>query len=148
MEIKEIKKSVYAIRLVREEELISSLTRVAQDFKIGFGALSAIGALKDVELGYYDLPIKKFHKKVFSEDYEVLSAQGNISWLTNGTPFVHIHAALSGPDYHVIGGHLFSGKVAVTLEVFVTAFPVQVQKIPNLEIGINVWDLKNCALSS
>lgn len=146
MEIKQMKPSIYAIRLVRDEELIGSLTKIAQDFQIGFASLQAIGALKEVELGYYDLPIKKFHKKVFSEDYELLSAQGNISWLTHGNPFVHIHAALSGRDYHVIGGHLFSGKVAVTLEVFVAAFPVQVQKIPDSEIGINVWDLRNCIL--
>ena len=100
-----------------------------------------------MELGYYDLPIQKFHKKVFSEDYELLSAQGNISWLTDGNPFVHIHAALSNKEYQVIGGHLFSGTVAVTLEVFVTAFPAHVQKNPNPDIGINVWDLKNCKLT-
>ena len=146
MKIKHIKKSIYAIRLARGEELIGSLIQIARDFKIGFGALCAIGALKDVELGYYDLPIQKFHKNIFQEDYELLSAQGNISWLTDGNPFVHIHAALSNREYQVIGGHLFSGRVAVTLEVFVTTFPAHVQKIPNPEIGINVWDLKNCQL--
>jgi len=88
MEIKEIQKSVFSVRLVKEEEVIQSFTQWASDQKIGFASFQAIGALKEVELGYYDLHKKTFLKKIFKDDLELLSGLGNISWVESKTPFV------------------------------------------------------------
>ena len=104
MEIKEIQKSVFSVRLVKEEEVIQSFTQWASDQKIGFASFQAIGALKEVELGYYDLHKKTFLKKIFKDDLELLSGLGNISWVESKTPFVHFHASLGQRDYAVIGG--------------------------------------------
>ena len=146
MEIKEIQKSVFSVRLVKEEEVIQSFTQWASDQKIGFASFQAIGALKEVELGYYDLHKKTFLKKIFKDDLELLSGLGNISWVESQTPFVHFHASLGQRDYAVIGGHVFSAKVAVAFECFVTVYPVKVFKKDDPDIGLKVWNLENCQI--
>ena len=144
MIVKEIQKSVFAVRLLKDEEVIQTLTKWASDQRIGFASFQAIGALKDVELGYYELHQKIFLKKIFKEDMELLSGMGNISWLESNTPFIHLHASLGQRDYTVIGGHVFGAKVAVAFECFITTYPVKVFKKPDSEIGLNIWNLENC----
>ena len=143
MEIKKVAESVYAVRLFVDEEIISCLTQCAKEYKFFSASLQGIGAVKDIEIGFYELPQKKFEKKFLKEDHELLSALGNITWFEN-QPIIHIHVTLGGADYKVIGGHLFSAKIAVAGEFFLTAYPTKVLRTPNPNIGLNLWNLKQC----
>lgn len=75
-----------------------------------------IGMLEKTDLGVFDG--SAYSHRIFEEPAEVLSLQGNLSML-DGVPFAHVHASLGLHDFSAVGGHLFAGTVAVTLEVLV-----------------------------
>jgi uncharacterized protein len=103
------------------EELIGTLTRFVDERKIEAGSLFAIGALRNFELGYYYLDKKEYGRKKFEPIAELVSCTGNVA-IREGKPFLHVHAALGREDYSIVGGHLFSGIVAVTVEVILYPF--------------------------
>ena len=114
--------SAYLLVLKIGEELVTSLTEFAQKENIVAGAIHAIGALRDFELGYYYLNKKEYGRSKFNEIHELISCSGNLG-TREGKPFAHIHVSMGREDFTVIGGHLFSGIVAVTAEVILWPFP-------------------------
>ena len=50
----------YIIYVEQDEEIMVTLTQFCQDRNIVNGQLSGIGAIKDIELGAYDLANKKY----------------------------------------------------------------------------------------
>lgn len=125
------------IRIDKDEDLFSSLESWAAEHDIKAGHLSGIGALKAVELGFYHLSDKTYERKMFPNEAELLSMDGNLS-LLDGKPFFHIHAVLGNEKFQAFGGHLFSAKVAVTCEVNFRPFETGVRRLPNEEIGLNL----------
>jgi hypothetical protein len=95
---------------------------------------------KNVTLGYFDLNKKTYLQKSFPGSYEVIALNGNIS-MTEENPFFHIHVALSDPNMQVVGGHLISGKVAVTLEIYLKEFDMILHRKPDPLTGLKLWDL-------
>lgn len=78
--------------------------------------LGGIGMLKDFELGYFDG--EEYHKQTFDAPHELVSLQGTIVQKgPEGNPLAHLHAALAGPGFSTVSGHLFQGQVGVTLEL-------------------------------
>ncbi|MCB0407842.1 MAG: DNA-binding protein [Bdellovibrionales bacterium] len=136
--------NTYFIRIDKDEDLFHSLEEFAQQEGLRSGHLSGIGALKNCELGFYHLHTKTYDKKVFPHEAELLSLDGNLSFL-NGKPYFHIHTVLGGPDFQCYGGHLFSAQVAVTCEINFRSFNSEVIRIPNEKIGLN--HLNFCGLS-
>jgi uncharacterized protein len=111
----------YVVILEIGEELISSLTGFANQEQVTAASISAIGALRDFELGYYYPDRKEYGRKKFEEIAELISCTGNIA-IRQEVPFIHAHAVLGRNDFTVVGGHLFEGIVAVTAEIIV--FPL------------------------
>ena len=130
-------KDRYFVRIDKDEDLFSSLEKFAAEEKLKSGHLSGIGALKDCELGFYHLHSKTYDRKMFSEEAELLSLDGNLSIL-DGKPFFHIHTVLGGEDFRCYGGHLFSANVAVTCEVNFRPLDIDVERRANDEIGLNL----------
>jgi predicted DNA-binding protein with PD1-like motif len=104
--------------LSRGEELIATLRQFCEQHDVHWGQFQAIGAVEDVEIGYYDLADKQYVFRAEKGPFEVASMDGNISELSE-EPMVHAHAVLSRCDETLacIGGHLKSARVALTLEV-------------------------------
>lgn len=126
------------IVLDKGDKLVEVLTQVVTEHRIPGGYLSGIGALRDVELGYYVLERKTYLRKIFSEEaYELLTLTGNVS-LKKDTPFVHVHAVLGKDDFSTFGGHLFEATVAVTAEITLTPFDKMPVRKPNLDIGLDL----------
>lgn len=130
----------YLIRLEIGEELVSSLTSVAQNNNIGLAQVQGIGALKDIELGYYDLSQKEYLRKSIDEIVELVSCTGNLT-IRDAKPFAHLHVALGKPDFTVIGGHLFRGIVAVTAEIFVDPMQKTVHRKFDEDTALYLMDL-------
>lgn len=105
----------------RGERLVDSLTRQLTAAGIAGGTLSGLGALTEVELGYYHLARKEYARREFNGIYELLSLNGNVA-LKDGAPFVHVHAVLGDADFATFGGHLFDATVAVTAELALVPF--------------------------
>jgi predicted DNA-binding protein with PD1-like motif len=125
------------LRLDKGEDLFSILEKWALNNEMKAGHLSGIGALKDVELGFYHLAEKHYDRKMFPKEAELLSLDGNLCSL-DGKPFFHIHAVLGNEKFEAFGGHLFSAKVAVTCEINFRPFQENIVRTPNEEIGLNL----------
>ena len=126
----------YFLRIDKDEDLFETILGWAVEHKVYCAHLSGIGALKDVELGFYHLSEKSYERKLFPKEAELLSLEGNIS--LDEKPFLHLHAVLGDENFNAFGGHLFSAKVAVTCEVNIRPIPAEAKRIPNEEIGLNL----------
>ena len=129
--------SCWVLRLDKDEDLFSTLESWAEEEDITLGQVSGIGALKNIELGFYHLRDKKYERKKFPKEAELLSLQGNIS-LFNEKPFFHLHAVLGDENYCAFGGHLFKADIAVTLEIYIRPFSGRAAREPNHEVGLNL----------
>ena len=127
------------IKLEIGEEIVQSLIDFIEEKNIPAGTIAGIGALTEVELGYFNRETKEYQRGQFNDVYELLSLKGNIAWLDN-KPIIHVHCLLGDADYNVKGGHLFKGKIAVTGEIFVQEFLDKFDRAMDPEIELNLLD--------
>ncbi len=107
--------SGYWLILGRGEEIISTISSWAKKEGIEGGTVVGIGGVSEAELGAYELKSSQYLRKKFSGEYELASFVGNIN-----KEGVHAHAVISSHDYAAISGHMFSGKISLVGEFFVT----------------------------
>lgn len=105
----------YIIYVQQNEPIMETLTQFCKDNDIQNGQLAGIGAIKEIEIGAYDLDNKEYVRYTLPEIRELVSYQGNII-LKDGEPFIHAHVTISGHDLIAKGGHLFEAKVAAAGE--------------------------------
>ena len=127
----------YLLRIDKGEEIMAKITDFIISENIQAGVISGIGALTKAELGYFNRDRQEYQKQRFDKIYELLSLAGNISYI-DGKPMVHAHCILGQNDYGLIGGHLFSGEVAVTAEVFIRNFQERINRAMNPELKLNL----------
>ena len=113
-----IEKGGIVLRLDPGEEVKEAIERFCSQNGVRGGALTALGAVKDPELGCFDPTEQIYHKQVLPGFWEVGAVVGNISMLEE-KPFAHLHATISGPSLEALTGHLFKAIVSVTLEAFI-----------------------------
>lgn len=128
------------LRLMRGEEIVSTLQRFATERQIPNALVLGIGAVEDVELGAYSLETHEYTRKRFPEPYELVNLTGNIGW-ANGDAILHAHVTLSDHDFATLGGHLFSGKVYVTVEIALWPGQSQLQRSMDEAMGLKLWNL-------
>ena len=131
----------YLVYIQKDEFVMSSLTELCSTNGIKNGQVSGIGAVKDIEIGAYDLESKSYIKKQYLEIYELISFQGNIT-LKDGKPFIHSHITIGNHNFNTLGGHLFEMKVAVVGEFIIREIDSDACRKLDGEIGLPVWCLK------
>lgn len=131
--------SGWFVRLDRGEEIMQTLVDFIAAENIPAGAIAGIGALTKVELGYFNRDTKEYQRRKFDGVYELLSLTGNIAYVDN-KPMVHAHCILGDADYQVVGGHLFSGIVAVTGEIYIGVFSDKFKRAMDPEVELNLLD--------
>lgn len=131
------------IHLVLEqgEDPVESLLKLARSEEIKSASFIGIGALGNATLGYFDVETKEYDQKTFEGSWELVALTGNIAW-NEGEPVVHAHAVLGGPDYNVRAGHLFSAKVTVTGEVFISLNDTRIERGGNNPFGLKLIELE------
>ena len=124
-------------------ELINkTIQNIFVNEKLNFGWISGLGAVKNIELGYYDLESKTYIKKIFKDDYELLSLTGNVT-LVKGDYFVHSHVVISDKKFNCFGGHLFDAIISAAGEFKITLENTKITRKFSKEIGLNLWcDIK------
>lgn len=128
----------HLIVLEKDEPVIKSLTEIITNSNIKGGSITGIGAIKNVEIGYYELEDQNYIRRTFDHgDYELISFIGNIS-LKNNLPFVHAHISMGAKDFNVLGGHLFEAITAVTAEFYITPFDQMPQRELDKSIGLDL----------
>ena len=96
-------------------ELINQkLLEVAENENLNSGWINGLGAISNIELGYYSIEKKVYEKQIFDTHYELISLIGNIS-LVDDKPFVHTHISFSDTEYKMFGGHLFDAQIYAKL---------------------------------
>jgi predicted DNA-binding protein with PD1-like motif len=117
------------------DEAMSGLVEFARANRLGASRFTAIGAFRDVTLGYFDWETKQYRKIPVREQVEVLSLIGDVA-LKDGEPKVHAHVVVGCSDGSTRGGHLIEGHVRPTLEVILTESPEHLKKEIDEESGL------------
>jgi hypothetical protein len=136
----------YIARLEPGEEIITSLSSFAKANGFASAAFQGIGAATELTIGYFDRARKSYVKKTLVGEYEVLSLSGSISSF-EGNPWVHGHVVVSDSEFNVAGGHLFSGRVTVTIELVVTVSQTKIERKEDAQSGFKYMDLEHSAQS-
>ena len=130
----------YQVRLEIGDELMDSLTRLARAESISYAAVSGLGAVRRIVLGYYQPRISDYERHDLTDQMELLSLIGNIAQ-RDGKPALHIHAALARQDLTVIGGHVFEAEAQPTMEIWVRPDDATVQRLYNEETHLALMQL-------
>jgi predicted DNA-binding protein with PD1-like motif len=128
------------VHVAHGSDIIDFLTDVAKEHGIVTATFTAVGALKDAKLGFYDQDRHVYLETVLSAPQEIASCVGNIS-VKEGKPFVHAHAVLADQEGTVRAGHLLGGKVFAA-EVHVTELVGEkVVRKHDTVTGLSLWDI-------
>jgi len=131
----------YAVVFEKNDEMIAGLTAFARDQKLGGSHFTAIGAFREVVLGYFDRDRKEYKKIPLREQVEVLSLIGDIA-LKDGTPQIHAHVVVGKSDGSAHGGHILEARVWPTLEVILIESPKHLCRKFDPETGLALIDLQ------
>ena len=117
-----------------------ALIRFCEENEVHWGQFHAIGALENVEIGYYDLATQEYVFKTEEGPFEVASLDGNVSEMESEEPVVHAHAVLSRCDdsLECIGGHLRRARVALSLELCLWQVTQPLIRSRDEETGLNL----------
>ncbi|MBI2550504.1 DNA-binding protein [Candidatus Woesearchaeota archaeon] len=111
--------NTFVLLLSTGERVIESITAFCREKSISAAQFTAIGAVSEVELGFYNLATKEYAWKKAEAELEIDSIIGNVA-LFEGEPLVHAHATVSDSEMHSFGGHLKEAVVGASCEVFLT----------------------------
>ena len=107
--INETPERTFALVLDAGDEIVSCLERFGVEADLSASQLTAIGALHDVTLGYFDRDRKHYRPHRYAEQLEALSLVGDIA-MDGEAPKVHAHIVRGRGDFSTVGGHLLRGN--------------------------------------
>lgn len=125
----------FAVILQTGDEVMACLTDFVTRERITAAHVSAIGALSDAELQYFDWETKDYRKTPVNEQVEVASLLGDVAE-ADGKPALHLHIVIGRRDGSAMAGHLGPAHVRPTLEVIVTESPAHLRKRHDPESGL------------
>ena len=130
----------YLLRLEIGDEIIESLKIFALSEGLCGAIFEGIGAVDRASVGYFDLEKHDYSRAEIIGQREVLSLKGNIAVDSEGEPIVHAHIILGDAKMNCAGGHLFSGRISVTGEIFVRPCE-KILRSHNDATGLKLWKL-------
>ena len=138
--IDESGEKTFAVIFEKGDEVIETLRRFANEQRLLASHFTAIGALSNVVIGFFD-PAKKQYKRIpIREQVEVLSLTGGITF-EGDVPKIHAHIVLGKADGTAYGGHLLEGHVFPTIELILVESPKYLQRRLDKETGLALIDL-------
>jgi predicted DNA-binding protein with PD1-like motif len=129
----------FALIFEKGDEIVRETTAFARREGVTAAHFTAIGALTDAVLGYFDPARKDYRRIPVAEQVEVLTLVGDIA-VENGDPKVHAHAVLGRSDGTTRGGHLLEAHVWPTLELVLTESPAELRRRSDPETGLALID--------
>jgi predicted DNA-binding protein with PD1-like motif len=126
----------FVVVLKTGEEVMKSLVEFATTKRVSAAQISAIGALSDVELKYFNWQKKKYESNSLDEQVEVASLLGDIALSPEGRPAPHVHIVVGRCDGTAMAGHLGQAHVRPTLEIILTESPAHLRKVYDPESGL------------
>ncbi|WP_129114169.1 PPC domain-containing DNA-binding protein [Halegenticoccus tardaugens] len=98
---------------------------------------TAMGAVQDAELWYYDQDDTEYRSVSFDEPLEVASCVGNVA-LLDGEPFAHTHVVLSRRSGQALAGHLNAATVFAG-EVHLRSFDEPLEREREDVTDLDLW---------
>lgn len=130
----------FAVVLDSGEEVVDCLLSFARRHDVDAASFTALGAFRDVTLGFFDLDEKDYQRIPIDEQVEVVSFVGNFA-TKDGEAKLHPHVVVAKRDGRAYGGHLLEGHVRPTLEVVVTDEPSHLRRATDPETGLPLIQL-------
>ena len=122
------------------DEVVGTLQEFAGRQGLRACRFTAIGAVSDLVLGFFDVDQRDYRRIPIAEQVEVLTLAGNVTE-AEGRPRVHAHMVVGKADGSTLGGHLLEAHVRPTLELFLTAWPARIQRGLDERSGLMLIDL-------
>ncbi len=126
----------YVLVLSKGEEVVAAIEEFARSQQLAAAQITAIGALSDAVLGFFDWETKDYVRIPVNEQVEVVSMIGDVALGPDGKPALHPHIVVSRRDGSAMGGHLLQAHVRPTLEVVLTESPKHLHKRKDPESGL------------
>jgi predicted DNA-binding protein with PD1-like motif len=133
---------VFAVIMETGDELMEGISAFAKRENISAAQLTAIGALSEITLQYFDWKTKKYQDIPVHEQVEVASMIGDIALGPDGQPAIHVHAVIGKKDGTAMAGHVGEARVRPTLEIIVNESPEYLQKTHDEESGLALINAK------
>lgn len=127
-------------RLEVGEEVIASLSDIAEREGVTFASVSGIGAADDIAVSVYDVGAKRYFDNEYREPMEITSILGTVSEM-DGEPYIHIHLTAGRADGTVIGGHLKRAVISATCELVLHTVYGRVPRFYDERTGLNLMEL-------
>jgi predicted DNA-binding protein with PD1-like motif len=128
--------ATYALIFDSGDEVVSGLTRFAEQQGVAAAHFTAIGAFSEATVGFFELERKEYRPLRVAEQVEVLSLAGNIALDEQQAPRVHAHVVLGKSDGSTRGGHLLDARVRPTLEVVLVESPPHLRRRHDPAVGL------------
>jgi predicted DNA-binding protein with PD1-like motif len=132
----------YALVFDKGDLVMKELERFAREHELTTAHFTAIGALSDVVLGYFEWERKDYKEIPLDEQVEVLTLAGDVA-LADGEPGIHAHLVVGRSDGSAAGGHLIEATVRPTLELILTETPAHLRKRKDAETGLALIALES-----
>ncbi len=129
------------IRLFTGDPIVATLLQVAETERIAAASVSGIGAAYELELGYFDRAAREYVRRTVPDELEVVSLGGTLARTETG-PIAHLHVVLSGRDFSTLGGHLFEGRAAATIELVVQPLPGALRRAKDEATGLLLLEIE------
>ena len=139
--INESGEKAFALIFEKGDEVITVLRTFATEQQLLASHFTAIGALRDVVLGFFDRDKKEYKRIPISEHVEVLSLTGDIT-MQDHMPQIHAHVVVGKSDGSAYGGHLLEGHVFPTAELILLESPKYLECWFDLETGLALIDVE------
>lgn len=129
----------YVLVFAKGDEVFSGISDFARQNKVGAASFTAIGAFSDATVAWFDRSRKEYKLIPIDEQVELISMVGDIA-LSGDQPVVHTHVALATSFGAAKGGHLIEAHVFPTVELFLTAYPTPLRKLPDDTTDLKLID--------
>ena len=134
--------NTFIIYIEQDESIMETLTQFCKSKDIVNAQISGIGAIKEINLGAYDLKNKEYVRQFFNNLWELTSFQGNVI-LKDNEPFIHAHITMSDHNLDVKGGHLFEAKVCAVGEFILRKIETDGKREYDANIGLFCMKFNN-----
>jgi predicted DNA-binding protein with PD1-like motif len=111
-------KRTFIGRLPHGADLLESITKIVNEENIRVGKVTAIGAVQNGAVSYYDQTTKQYERIEFDKPMEILSCIGNVSVFKQRS-MVHCHIVFSDREGKCFGGHLANGCTVFACEIII-----------------------------
>src|SRR5258707_15126483 len=111
------REKTYAVIFETGDKVMEELLAFGAKEQLAASRFTAIGAFREVMLGYFDWQRKDYNCIPLAEQVEVLSLIGDVTRDDEDMPKLHAHVVVGRSDGTANGGHLLEATVRPTLEV-------------------------------